>query len=237
MSEAPDLPRSMPLSTPPTSGGRSGGIAALARLGEVLAGPLPGHAAQARYEPELAFGRHGGPAPRSARAAAVAVLLYERDGVCHVPLTVRPAHLANHAGQISLPGGLVEPDESTADAAVRELEEELGVEASSVTLLGSLSPLYLYVTDFLITPHVAVVDSPPTFRPSDAEVAEVIEMPLHTLLDDQSPRREKHGFRGLEFYAPALCVSGHEVWGATAMILAELAAAVVAAQHASPAEQ
>ncbi len=202
----------------------------LGRLGEVLTGPLPGRAAQARYEPELAFGRHGGPAPHSARSAAVALLLYERHGKWHVPLTVRPAHLANHAGQISLPGGLVEPGESTADAALRELEEELGVDAGSVTVLGSLSPLYLYVTDFLITPHVAAIAAGPTFRPSDAEVAEVIELPLDALLNDAAPARVRRGFRALEFFAPALCLPGHEVWGATAMMLAELADAVVLAK-------
>jgi 8-oxo-dGTP pyrophosphatase MutT (NUDIX family) len=203
------------------------------RLGEVLAAPLAGRAAHARYEPELAFGRHGGPVPRSARAAAVAILLYERAGIWRLPLTVRPPHLANHGGQISLPGGLVEPGESTAAAALRELEEELGVAADAIAVVGSLSPLYLYVTDFVITPHLAVAAGVPQFRPNADEVAEVIDLPVGTLLDDSTPRRVERRVRGLRFSAPALCLGGHEVWGATAMILAELADVLVAAQAES----
>jgi 8-oxo-dGTP pyrophosphatase MutT (NUDIX family) len=203
------------------------------RLGEVLAAPLSGRAAHARYEPELAFGRHGGPVPRSARAAAVAILLYERAGVWRLPLTVRPAHLANHGGQISLPGGLVEGGETTSTAAVRELEEELGVAADEISVVGSLSPLYLYVTDFVITPHVAVTAGVPRFRPSAYEVAEVIDLPVGLLLGDSTPRRVERKVGALRFSAPALCLGGHEVWGATAMILAELADALVAAQGES----
>lgn len=201
------------------------------RLREVLAGPLPGRAAHARYEPELAFGRHAGPPSESARPAAVAMLLYPRGDRWHIPLTVRPSHMVHHGGQISLPGGLVEPGESTADAALRELEEELGVPVADVTLLGELSPLYLFVTDFLIVPHVATIASAPQFRPSADEVAEVIELPIQTLLDDLRPRRVRRSFRALEFSAPALCMAGHEVWGATAMMLGELAAVFAAANR------
>ena len=106
----------------------------LIRLRDRLAEPLPGRCAQARFEPELAYGRHSGPAPSSARQAAVVVLLYEHAGEWTTPLTVRPAHLTNHAGQVSLPGGLVEPGETTAAAALRELEEELGVATSETAV-------------------------------------------------------------------------------------------------------
>ncbi len=196
----------------------------LARLRDRLTKPLPGRRAQARFEPDLAFGRHAGPAPATARSAAVVLLLYQHAGAWCVPLTVRPEHLTNHAGQVSLPGGLVEPGETTAAASLRELEEELGVAAREVTLLGTLSPLYLYVSDFLITPHVAAATNRPLFQPSEFEVAEILEMPLAMLADGSPPERVRRGFKELQFYAPAKQLNGHEVWGATAMILSELAA-------------
>jgi 8-oxo-dGTP pyrophosphatase MutT (NUDIX family) len=196
--------------------------ARMAMLREALAGSLPGRAAHARFEPDLAFGRHSGPAPASARAAAVMLLLCERGGEWFVPLTVRPAHLTHHAGQVSLPGGLVEPGEMSAAAALRELDEELGIDAGRVSLLGELSPLYLYVTDFLITPHVGVLEAAAAFVPSPDEVAEVIETPLGIFAASGPCTRVKRGFRSLSFFAPAMCIAGHEVWGATAMMLAEL---------------
>jgi 8-oxo-dGTP pyrophosphatase MutT (NUDIX family) len=199
--------------------------ARLATLREALSGTLPGRAAHARFEPDLAFGRHSGPAPVSARAAAVMLLLYERGGEWFVPLTVRPAHLTHHAGQVSLPGGLVEPGETSRAAALRELDEELGINAGRVSPLGELSPLYLYVTDFLITPHVGVLETglnAAAFVPSPDEVAEVIEAPLTMFAASGPCARVKRGFRSLSFFAPAMCIAGHEVWGATAMMLAEL---------------
>ena len=86
---------------------------------------LPGRAAQRRFEPSLCYSRHFGPPTIRARAAAVLALLYPHEGQWHLPLTVRPATLVAHAGQISLPGGAVDPGETGPQAALRELEEEL----------------------------------------------------------------------------------------------------------------
>ena len=99
------------------------------RLAGALRRALPGAAVQSRYQPQASYGRHFGPAPASARPAAVLVLLYPDAGAWHLPLTLRPMYLADHAGQISLPGGAVEPGESSELAAVRELDEELGVDS------------------------------------------------------------------------------------------------------------
>src|SRR6266404_6053902 len=96
-------------------------------LAAELRRPLPGPAAQARFAPELSFGRHFGPPPESARQAAVVALLYPSGGGddlsfagWRLPLILRPEHLEHHAGQIGLPGGMIEAEESPAEAALRE---------------------------------------------------------------------------------------------------------------------
>src|SRR5690606_9786945 len=104
-------------------------------------GQLPGRKAQARFEPLLSYGRHFGPPRYDARPAAVIALLFPAEGDWHLPLVLRPARLAAHGGQIGLPGGVVEPGESAQQAALRELEEELGVPPGAVHTIGELSPL------------------------------------------------------------------------------------------------
>lgn len=197
-----------------------------ARLARRLARPLPGRAAQARFEPELSCGRHFAPPRPDARAAAVAVLLYRQDKDWYIPLTRRVATLAAHAGQISLPGGTAEPGETPEDAALRELREELGIAREGIELLGRLSPLYLFVTNYSITPCVAAIDARPPFTPEPEEVAELIELPLGVLLDPAARGHHVHENRGLRMLVPHIAWRGHKIWGATSMILGELAAAL-----------
>jgi 8-oxo-dGTP pyrophosphatase MutT (NUDIX family) len=185
---------------------------------------LPPEAVRARFAPSLSYGRHFGPAAHDARPAAVVALLYLRDRQWHVPLTVRPDTMLSHAGQVSFPGGMVESGETSRAAALRELDEELGVPPGAVQILGSLSPLYVFASNFLVTPWVAIAPAPATFRPCDREVAEVLEVPVRYLLD--AANYSTHQFRRgeFEFAAPHLAWAEHRVWGATAIILAELAA-------------
>ena len=197
------------------------------RLAGRLRRALPGAAVQSLYQPQASYGRHFGPAPATARPAAVLVLLYMDAGAWHVPLTLRPMDLADHAGQISLPGGTVEPGERSELAAVRELEEELGVDARSIELLGELSPIYLFRSNYSITPWLAVTRSRPHWQPNPAEVAALVELPLAVLLDPQTTGVEVWRDQGIAFEVPALRYQGHTIWGATAMILAELAAIVL----------
>ena len=152
------------------------------------------------------------------------VLLYQDAGAWHLPLTLRPGYLADHAGQISLPGGAIEPGESSERAAVRELNEELGVDARSIEPLGELSPIYLFRSNYSITPWLAVTQSRPNWQPNPAEVAELVELPLAALLDPRTTTVEVWRDQGVDFQVPAICYQGHVIWGATAMILAELAA-------------
>jgi 8-oxo-dGTP pyrophosphatase MutT (NUDIX family) len=193
------------------------------RLARELAGPLPGRAAQARFEAELSYGRHFGPPDADARPATVLVLLYPIDGQWHLPLTVRPATMVVHAGQISLPGGRVEAGETAPQAVLRELEEELGVGRDEVELLGPLSPLYLYVSNFLVMPWVGWCVRRPRFAPDPGEVAEVLELPLAHLLLPSSRGTHTRRNRGVAFSAPHFQWGRHRIWGATAMVLGELA--------------
>jgi 8-oxo-dGTP pyrophosphatase MutT (NUDIX family) len=198
----------------------------LDRLSARLAGPLPGREAQQRAEPPLSCGRHFDPPPDDARRAAVMLLLYPAEGRWHLPLVLRPETLPLHAGQIGLPGGMIEPGEDAWAAALRELDEELGVPPAGVRPLGRLSPLHVFVSGTTIQPWVGCVERAPAWRPSPDEVAEVIELSLATLTDGDSWQPRPRVERGIPFTAAHLIVGRHAVWGATAMILAELAAVV-----------
>jgi 8-oxo-dGTP pyrophosphatase MutT (NUDIX family) len=195
------------------------------RLARRLTGELPGWQAQSAYQPELSFGRHRGPAPNSAIAAAVLVLLYPRDGQWHLPLIVRPANMPAHAGQVSLPGGVIEAGEDSRQAALRECAEELGVLTSQVEVLGRLSDLYLFASNFRITPWVGVSRSAPAWNPNPREVDEVLEVPLFHLQDPANSGRMERVQRRVSFLVPCFHWETHRVWGATSMILAERVAA------------
>lgn len=188
------------------------------RLAESLPGPMVG----SRFEPHPRPWRHYDVTPSAARAAAVLLLLYPRDDQWHVPLMLRPSHLAAHAGQISLPGGAVEPGETTAQAAIREFHEELGAWGHPIDLLGALSPLYIDGSNFSVTPWVAATDSRPLFVPNAEEVAEVFEVPLSGLLDPSQFGSEQRQHEGHRYTAPCFLFQSHRIWGATCMILGEL---------------
>jgi 8-oxo-dGTP pyrophosphatase MutT (NUDIX family) len=191
-------------------------------LAQRLTQPLPGREGLRRFEPDLGFGRHFGPPPHDARPAAVMLLLYPNDDGWHVPLTVRPAEMSAHAGQISLPGGSIDLDETDEAAAVRELFEELAVAPSEVTPLGRLSSLYIFGTNFLVQPWLAVSTHRPAFVPNSNEVAELLEPSLAELCAPTAWGRHARTVRGLRAEVPHIQYREHRIWGATAMILGEL---------------
>lgn len=190
-------------------------------LAERLAGRLPGPMVGSRFEPHPRPWRHYDAAPADARPAAVLLLLYPYHGQWHLPLTLRPPHLAAHAGQVSLPGGTVEPGETTAAAALREFHEELGDDGQPIELLGTLSPLYVQASNFLVTPWVANVAQRPQFTANSAEVEEVLEVPLSHLLSPAhfGSHQRRHGDQ--TYWAPHFLFELHRIWGATCMILGE----------------
>ncbi len=184
--------------------------------------PLPGRAAQRRFAHELSYGRHFGPVPLSARKAAVLALIFLRRGEWRLALTRRPEHLANHSGQICFPGGVLEAGESGEAAAARECQEELGIPADEVKVLGGMTSLYVFATRFLVHPFVATCPADPCWQPSEAEVAEVVEVPLSHLICRESIAVQTRRDGSVIYDAPVLCWQEHRIWGATAMMLGEL---------------
>jgi len=171
--------------------------------------------------PELSYGRHAGPARSNARLAAVAIVLCWDGREWALPLTVRSSTLTRHGGQVSLPGGLVDANEDSRDAAQRELGEELRCDPE-LTWLGDLAPLFVFASNSLVTPCVAAVGEWPTWDPHPPEVERVLRLPLGNLLE-QPPASPLNIERGLlQFAAPQFVVDGLSVWGATAVLLGEL---------------
>jgi 8-oxo-dGTP pyrophosphatase MutT (NUDIX family) len=142
----------------------------------------------------------------------------------HIVLTVRAGTLERHRGQVSLPGGVVEPGETFEQAALREAHEEVGLSPAGVRLVGPLTAIDIPVSGFRLHPIVGVVATRPQLAPSDGEVARILEVDLDDLVNPArfgSIERERDG---LVQAFPAFLVGGSEIWGATAMVLAEFLA-------------
>jgi 8-oxo-dGTP pyrophosphatase MutT (NUDIX family) len=172
--------------------------------------------------PELSYGRHAGPAPHTARPAAVAVLFFRRNGHWHLPLIERPATLSRHGGQIGLPGGVIDPGESSMQAVQRELHEELGFYKPHL-VIGQLTDCYVFASDFLVTPWIIATFEPNmSWRPHHHEVKSVVELPLEVLFDQRAVGRTIIERGPLKFSAPCLKFGAACIWGATSVILGEL---------------
>ena len=164
--------------------------------------------------------------PLKPAAVLVPLVLGPTPGVL---LTKRTAHLSNHAGQVSFPGGRIDPEDASAEAAaLREAEEEIGLDPARVEIVGRLSD-YITGTGYRITPVIGLL--PPGaalaalgLRPSAQEVDDVFELPLSVLLDPAAPQRRRAQWRGRwrEFWVWPH--PDHYIWGATAGILMNLAA-------------
>ncbi|MEM8582695.1 MAG: CoA pyrophosphatase [Bacteroidota bacterium] len=197
------------------------------RLRERLKSPLPGASAHQIMYPGFRGEKPGG-VPDDARVAAVLELLYPLpDGRLGLLFFRRTSHDPRdaHAGQIGFPGGSVEEEDKTlADTALREAWEEVAVPPASVDLLGQLSPLYIPVSNFLVHPFLGVAAVRPDFKGQDAEVDEILELPLEDFLRPDARATKSmtmsSGFRLPK--VPYWDVQGETIWGATSMLVAEL---------------
>ena len=176
-------------------------------------------------EQPLEAGSHApiNPAP-GARAAAVLAPLYARAGRPHLLFTVRSLDLASHKGEISFPGGSREPeDPSLVWTALRETQEELGIEPARVEVLGALPALFAAVSNFHITPFVGWLGAgPPALAPSPAEVAEVIDAPLDALADPSIYHSEVWQRYGTAHTIHFYDFGAYRIWGATGRMLRTL---------------
>ena len=161
---------------------------------------------------------------RACREAGVLALLLPGDDGPVVVLTVRHDELPDHGGQISFPGGQREAPETLSETALREAHEEIGLSPTTVRLLGGLTPLYIPPSNFCVSPFVGAAAHDLPLRPTDREVDHILRVPLDRLLAPETRVVEPWTLHGQEVEVPYYDVNGHTVWGATAMMIAELLA-------------
>jgi 8-oxo-dGTP pyrophosphatase MutT (NUDIX family) len=198
----------------------------VARLKRRLSGPLPGHDAflelSGYKRPDLERARQLDPPPRE---SAVLALIYPKDSVLHLLLMVRPTYDGVHSGQVSFPGGKREPsDVDLAQTALREFGEETGADPRQVNVLGELSSVYIPPSRMLVTPYVGFAERIGPWQPDTKEVARLLEVPMeHVMRNDILKRREQFiQIMGRSVEIPYFDLAGEVVWGATAMMIAEL---------------
>jgi 8-oxo-dGTP pyrophosphatase MutT (NUDIX family) len=194
-------------------------------LRKALAAPLPGLAAQLAMAPRYGPDRTFTPAVEaSCLKAGVMLLLYPRQDEPHIVLTRRTSTVLRHKDQIGFPGGQFEGSEDAVRAALRETSEEIGIAQGRIDILGSLTPLFIPPSNFCIYPVVGAAKGPLVFTPERREVAEILEVPLASLMDPASARTEGWTLAGQTVDVPLYAFGPHKIWGATAMVLAEFLA-------------
>lgn len=171
------------------------------------------------YSPETTGDGHAVHDETRLRAASVLVPIVERAEGLTVLLTRRTAHLHDHAGQISFPGGRAEPEDPTPeDTALREAEEEIGLAPGLVEVLGTVGH-YVTVSGYRVTPVVGLLRPPLDLRKDEFEVAEIFEVPLSFLLDPANHHRNSVVYNGWRRHYFAMPYREYYIWGATAGML------------------
>jgi 8-oxo-dGTP pyrophosphatase MutT (NUDIX family) len=194
------------------------------QLKERLLAPLPGASA---HTPMRAI-PIGDLSPRfdhslPPKPGGVLILLYEDDaGLIRFPLIRRQEYTGAHSGQVSLPGGKAEQGEDPIMTALRECEEEIGVDRNSLLVLGRLTNFFVIPSNFIITPVVAITSTVPLFKPDPYEVNRILSFPLRDLLHEDAIKEKEIIAAGkFRLMAPHFEIDGEIVWGATAMMLNE----------------
>ena len=195
----------------------------LIRLASRLKEPLPGPAAHEimRAVPV------GNAIPKFAhktppRPGSVLIVLYPDDNKILFPLIKRPDYDGMHSGQISFPGGKAEQGEDIITTALREGQEEIGINQQSVKVIGKLSDFFVIPSNFMVTPIVGYATSKPLLTPDPIEVARILHGDVESLLPDEVIRKKEiTAARSFQMMAPHFEIENEIVWGATAMMLNE----------------
>ena len=153
--------------------------------------------------------------------ASILLLLYPLEGEWFFFLTKRSQDVEHHKGQISFPGGVVEKNESKMNAAIRETNEEIGVDKDVIKIIGNLTPLYIPVSNFHISPYVGWTEEKPHTKVQDAEVKRVFSVSINDLILERNLKTKKDFFSNKSVKVPYFDLNGETVWGATSMILSE----------------
>ena len=144
------------------------------------------------------------------KASAVLIPLFYDQGQYHILFTERSDEVVFHKGQVCFPGGTQEPfDSSLLQTALRESEEEIGLEAKDIEILGGLDDMLTFVTDYVISPFVAFISPPHSLRTNGKEVKGTFSVPLSFLMDEANFKQDSYAYE----------YEGHIIWGATARIL------------------
>jgi len=189
-----------------------------------LSKPLPGKASHRKLIPALRLKDIQSDPPSEAVSSAVLILLYPVGNEIYTVAILRSEYDGAHSGQISLPGGRWEPsDRDLVETAIRETQEEIGVNPTLITFLGSLSELYISRSNHLVYPAVAYSSDRPLFKADPFEVQEVIEINLESLIDSTKLTHKTLRLSSdFSMEVPGYLLGEHFIWGATAMIFAEL---------------
>jgi len=185
---------------------------------------LPGATAHAHLAPVPRRPWPTGLNPARVRRAAGLLLVFPVDDRAHIILTQRAHTLERHSGQISLPGGVVEPGETFERAALREAHEEIALPIDAVRVIGALTPIDIPVSGFRLHPIVAAAPARPPLHPSDGEVARIVDVSVDELLHPATFTITIRQRDGHDIEAPAFRTADAEIWGATAMVIAEFLA-------------
>ncbi len=158
---------------------------------------------------------------KNSTPAAVLILLYLEDNEIYFFLTKRTDELENHKGQISLPGGTQEGNEKLIDTALRETQEEIGINKTSISIIGTITPLFVPVTGFMIYPFIGYSLNKLDPKLDPVEVAEIFSVNISDLLNKENQTIEQRNIRGYDLQVPYFKLNDYKVWGATSMILSE----------------
>ena len=153
--------------------------------------------------------------------AAVLILLYLADNEIYFFLTKRTDELKHHKGQISLPGGTQEGNEKLIDTALRETQEEIGINKNSISIIGTMTPLFVPITGFMIYPFIGYSLNKLDPKLDPVEVEEIFSVNISDLLNKENRTIEQRNIRGYDVQVPYFKLNDYKVWGATSMILSE----------------